>query len=586
MPVIKHFEPFFISRLSARILAIMLLPLLLFFIGLFAIDQYRSVLIRAEFDALERQGQTLARTLAIIEANRKSAPQIDPDIEPKIDPKIDPKIASDGLSADTLRVLVPLVGYRMDVRARVFMTTGPLLADSAERGDSYALSYVTQAQAENMRDKLRIHITQIIDTCIALITNRENIPMMDLNSLRHANSFPDIHHAIKGEITRNLWHSPQGELVLSVSMPIQNLHMIKGGLLMTSTGGMLEREIAYVQWAFVQLFLGMLIVTILLGLYLARSITGPIISLARTVNAFRDMEAAALPRMPKRKDEIGYLATAIHDMTIELQTRLNATARFAADVAHEIKNLLTSLRSAIETFLRFENQTPQNRQDPQNSKNPQDHDSKIMNKDKERQGLMAVILADVMRLDRLISDIAQASRVDADMAAHPLEISDSTALLYHYSQHAQTRYSPTPIVFIPPENDVHETPKLMVKMHPARIIQILDNLLTNAVSFHEGEQAIEIRLKIKGQNICIEVADNGPGLPKNKEKIFDRFYSERPEKEGFGHHSGLGLSISRQIALAHGGTLTAMNRSDEAGEKRASLRPRKGAIFILTLPLI
>ena len=184
---------------------------------------------------------------------------------------------------------------------------------------------------------------------------------------------------------------------------------MKGALLMTSTGGTIEREIENVQWAFVQLFVGILFVTVLLGLYLARSITRPIVFLAASADKLRQTMDATTPLrgLPERKDEIGQLSLALVDMTTELQRRIQATAGFAADVAHEIKNPLTSLRSAVETVSRIDDAQQQRK-------------------------LMDIILADIQRMDRLISDISQASRVDAELSLQSTKIYNLGDLLENW----------------------------------------------------------------------------------------------------------------------------------------------------------
>ena len=231
-------------------------------------------------------------------------------------------------------------------------------------------------------------------------------------------------------------------------------------------------------------------------------------------------------------------------MTAELQRRIQATAGFAADVAHEIKNPLTSLRSAVETVSRIDNPEQQRK-------------------------LMDIILADVQRLDRLISDISQASRVDAELSLQPAELHDILELLESWSTIFIQRHGLQSLVFTGPNRPVRAA------IHTTRIIQILDNLIANAMTFHKGEQPIEVGLKREKGFAVITVADRGKGLPEGKEeKIFQRFYTERPTEEGFGQHSGLGLSIARQIANAHGGSLTAANRPDG------------GAVFTLRLPLV
>jgi len=524
----QRFWPSFISPLSARILAIMLLPLALFFIGLFSIDQYRSVLVRAEFDALERQGMTLARSLALAEADRSGKLTVTRELSPQ-----------------TMRHLLPLVGYGSQLRARVFQPQGQLMADTFRRGEGFAMTRIRRREQVDLQGRFRVKIVGALNDLADLISNREPVPVMNLRGLRHADGLYDVRAALSGETVRNMWRNREGQLVLSVALPVQNLRVVRGASLMTSTGGNIEREIANVQWAFVQLFLGILTVTILLGLYLARSITRPIVFLAASADRLRQTGDIQTPLrgLPERKDEIGQLSKALSEMTAELQRRIQATARFAADVAHEIKNPLTSLRSAVETVSRIDNPGQQRK-------------------------LMDVILADVNRLDRLITDISQASRVDAELTGQTPEPEDITALLASWAELSRQRYGADKLAYTP-----YKKP-LMVGMYTTRIIQILDNLLANAMTFHNSDMPITLSVKRVRAQVQISLADKGPGLPAGKEeRIFDRFYTERPASEGFGHHSGLGLSIARQIAIAHGGQLVAEN--DKNG----------GAIFTLTLPL-
>ena len=521
-----RFWPSFISPLSARILAIMLFPLALFFIGLFSIDQYRSVLVQAEFDALERQGRILARSLALEDTRERP-------------------FGVRGLAPQTMRHLLPLVGYGTQLRARVFQPSGQIMADTNKRGASRSRIRIKKRAPEPLQEQVRIEIVQMMNGLADLISNRSPAPVMNMRGLRHAEGFPDVQRALAGEVMRSMWRNPRGQLVLSVSLPIQDLRIVKGALLMTSTGGTIEREIENVQWAFVQLFAAILLVTILLGLYLARSITRPIVFLAASADKLRQTAdtTAPLRGLPERRDEIGQLSQALVDMTAELQRRIQATAGFAADVAHEIKNPLTSLRSAVETVSRIDNPEQQRK-------------------------LMDIILADVQRLDRLISDISQASRVDAELSLQPAEVHDILELLTNWSTVFKERHGLQSLSFTGPKRPVRAA------IHTTRIIQILDNLIANAMTFHKGDEPIEVELKREKGFAVIRIADCGKGLPEGKEeKIFQRFYTERPADEGFGQHSGLGLSIARQIANAHGGSLTAANR------------PEGGAVFTLRLPL-
>jgi two-component system sensor histidine kinase ChvG len=504
----------------------MLFPLALFFIGLFSIDQYRSVLVQAEFEALERQGRILARSLALEDTRERP-------------------FGLRGLAPQTMRHLLPLVGYGTQLRARVFQPSGQIMADTNKRGATRSRIRVKRKTAEPVQEKIRIQIVQMMSGLADLISNKEAVPIMNMRSLRHVDGFPDLKQSLSGEVMRSMWRNPRGQLVISVSLPIQDLRIVKGALLMTSTGGTIEREIENVQWAFVQLFVGILFVTVLLGLYLARSITRPIVFLASSADKLRQTMDTTTPLkgLPERKDEIGQLSQALVDMTAELQRRIQATAGFAADVAHEIKNPLSSLRSAVETVSRIDDA-------------------------KQQRRLMDIILADIQRMDRLISDISQASRVDAELSIQPTKVYNLSELLENWASVFSSRHGSDVLSFDAPRRSVKAA------IHSTRIIQILDNLVANAQTFHKGNLPIELSLKRERGFAVITMADRGRGLPEGKEdKIFQRFYSERPTNENFGQHSGLGLSIARQIANAHGGSLVAANRSDG------------GAIFTLCLPL-
>jgi two-component system sensor histidine kinase ChvG len=254
--------------------------------------------------------------------------------------------------------------------------------------------------------------------------------------------------------------------------------------------------------------------------------------------------------MSRRRDEIGELSSALREMTEALWRRMDAIEAFAADVAHEIKNPLTSLRSAVETV------------------------SRVQSPDHQRK-LMAIIQDDVGRLDRLISDISDASRIDAELSRAETEpvqmrlMMEALAEVYRDTGAAEgVRFA----IEADPSDD------LKVIGIESRLVQILRNLISNALSFSPPHGTITLRAGRDGDCIRIEVEDDGPGIPENKlDAIFERFYSERPKAEKFGTHSGLGLSISKQIAEAHGGTLRATNRLAENGLVI-------GARFILRLP--
>ncbi len=257
-----------------------------------------------------------------------------------------------------------------------------------------------------------------------------------------------------------------------------------------------------------------------------------------------------IPDFSHRDDEIGDLSDALRAMTEALRARLDAIEGFAADVAHEIKNPLTSLRSAVETVVRVE--------DPEQQKK-----------------LMSIILDDIQRMDRLITDISDASRLDAELSREETESVDVCRLLELIVEVQQATDDETQPRF---EMAVPKSQRLLVTGLEDRLGQVFRNLISNAASFSPPGGTIFLSAREEDGWILIEVADEGPGIPPDSlENVFNRFYSERPSGEKFGTHSGLGLSISRQIIEAHGGRIWAENRID-------ARKQIVGARFCIRLP--
>ena len=523
--------PRLLSRLSARIMAIMLLPLVLFMIGLFSVGQYKHVLITAELDALQRQGVVLARSLALAEVELETANLDNP---------------RRSLSQETMKQLLPLVGYGSELRARVFQPNGVIAADTARDGLSSGVVQLRVRRKHNMHQQFGQQVIRGLDRIASLFDRGEPLPVIRHRGVRRAHEFNDVTKALTGGVHRNVFLNGQRQMVLSVALPVQDVRMVRGALLLTTSGGRIDNEIKAVQWVFLQIFGFVLLVTIALAFYLARSITTPISKLASAADQLRKShDDTPLARLPNRKDEIGDLSSALSEMTDELQRRIQATAGFAADVSHELKNPLTSLRSAVETVSRIE--------DP-----------------KQQRKLMDIILADVGRLDRLITDISLASRIDVELNRVLPEPLDFVPFLDNWVSATTERANDITLAYTPYDGAA----SLPVRMFSGRIAQILDNLFQNALSFSPKSGTITVSLAVSKTHVTVMIDDDGPGIPDSRlNAIFDRFYTERPSGEHFGTHSGLGLSISRQIAEAHNGTLIATNRA--AG----------GARFSLSLPL-
>jgi two-component system sensor histidine kinase ChvG len=267
-----------------------------------------------------------------------------------------------------------------------------------------------------------------------------------------------------------------------------------------------------------------------------------------------------IPDFTQRSDEIGHLSGALRDMTRALYNRIDAIESFAADVAHELKNPLTSLRSAVETL-------------------------PLARTDESRGRLMSIIQHDVKRLDRLISDISDASRLDAELARADAAAVDLAKLLEAVVALANDRrreHDPQILLKIEP----HPLGKaaFVTMGHDSRLAQVASNLVDNARSFSPPDGSVQVTLRRIRAEIEFSVEDDGPGIPPHAlERIFERFYTDRPD-QGFGQNSGLGLSISRQIVEAHRGAIRAENRlgqPDETGAPR-----RLGARFVVRLPAL
>jgi two-component system sensor histidine kinase ChvG len=372
-------------------------------------------------------------------------------------------------------------------------------------------------------------------------------------------AFPEVVTALQGTTSTIVRVSEQGEQIVSVAVPIQRFRAVLGVLMLSTEGGDIDRYVAKEQRAILRVFGVAALANAVLSILLASTIANPLRRLsAAAVRVRRGVKKREeIPDFSDRQDEIGNLSVAIGDMTNALYNRIDAIESFAADVSHELKNPLTSLRSAVETLPL--------------AKNPD-----------SRERLMAVIQHDVKRLDRLITDISDASRLDAELAREDASrvelkrfIGDLVAVLQQGGRHKK----PVKIEF---HAGKLPTPQrgFYVLGHDLRIGQVITNLIENARSFVPDDNGrIDISLERRGRYILIAVEDNGPGIRiDNIERIFERFYTDRPAGEAFGQNSGLGLSISRQIVEAHGGTLKAENIKDsEAGEIR-------GARFSVTLP--
>lgn len=522
------------SRLTLRILAIGIFPLATIFGGLMYLGVYERSLIDGRLLALGTEARMIAGALG-----ETAVPPGDPE--------------TTGIDIETARKVLRRLVRPTRVRARLFGRDGALIADSRallERGGAIRQEPLPPPEGSS---RLLGFLGDVYDWFFFLLSQgRDRAAVYREKPYESAADYEEVRRALGGDYGSMVRVAERDRLILSFAIPVQHYKNIHGALMLSISSAGIDRSVREVRQDIVQVFGIVFVLSLLLSFYLARAISQPIARLAAAADRMRRLrtQSVAIPTFPDRRDEIGDLSAALSDLTTELFDRMDAIERFAADVSHELKNPLSSLRSAVETAARID--------DPEKQKR-----------------LMAVIEQDVDRLDRLITDIANASRLDAELARLAPGPVDLRQLL-----HALAEVNRTMAKDGAPELrlDLPESGSLIAQGVEDRLVQVLQNLLANAVSFTPPNGTIRIAAAAGKNSVTVTVEDEGPGIaPGKEEEIFERFYSERPAGEAFGRHSGLGLSISRQIVEAVGGALSAENVPGPEGSVL-------GARFTITLP--
>jgi two-component system, OmpR family, sensor histidine kinase ChvG len=366
--------------------------------------------------------------------------------------------------------------------------------------------------------------------------------------------------ALAGETKVNTGRDQDGSALFSVATPVTVDGSIIGIVALTSAAGEIDKLVRDEREQVLQMFVIALLVSLGLSLVLASTIANPLSDLAAAAELGRDRDArrmspgrVRIPDLTARPDEIGRLSVAMRGMVAALYDRIDANEQFAADVAHEIKNPLASLRSAVGS-LRF------------------------VKKEEHREKLLDVIEHDVRRLDRLVSDISNASRLDSELVKEDEEEFNLLKTISNLGEYLGKQAGERGVDFItdlPPE-------PILIRGLEARLAQVFVNLITNATSFCEEGDAVRVWARRRDNRVLVVVEDTGPGIPEAAlTKVFKRFYSERPSGD-FGNHSGLGLAISKQIVEAHGGVIWAENIRPTTAD--ATSEPL-GARFVVGLPV-
>jgi two-component system sensor histidine kinase ChvG len=515
-----------VSPLLRRILLVNALPLALLVAALLYLDQYQNGLLEAEVAALREQARIYAGALG-----ESAVRTTDPD-----NPKLVAEIARPLLH----RLTEPTPG----AQAKLYAPDGTVIADSRVReGPSGAVSTEPLPPAAE-HGPIVGAVGWVYDKVLNLLPHETPAPLVvDMTPGAGGLEWqPDVKEELRLDSSGQSRQTPpyirrtkDNQLLVTVAEPVERDRHTVGIILLTRDAREVETSLFIVRISILGLFGLALGLTVLLSWYLSLTIARPILRLAGAAAEMREGHgrAGSVPTpLLQRRDEVGALATALSDSAQALFARMDAIEKFAADVAHEIKNPLSSIRSAIETLRRIE--------DPERQKQ-----------------LLTIIAQDVSRLDRLISDVSDASRLDAELSRVSAERVDVVPILHALRDLDEaTRDS---------ENDprlvIDAPPNLMVWAVEDRLVQVLRNLIANAQSFSPPRGRITLTAHEAGRLVEISVEDEGPGIPEsNLDHVFDRFYSERPQGEKFGQHSGLGLSISRQIIEALRGQICAENR--------------------------
>ncbi|MEM9233075.1 MAG: sensor histidine kinase [Pseudomonadota bacterium] len=552
-----------ISRLTVTILLTQLFGLSILLIGSLRVTQYRDGLIEAKLEGVRAQAQVIASIMATVAAEDADCDLITEGED------VAPCVVS--IDSDRVNQIFTRVWPSFEGRVRVYETP-----------DEYDGSAITDARPLLLQDQVlrsgRIEIEELPDLIptgtSGVATFVDNLQQTFIDTFIDPGLRDEARKStLEQELTRaflstgeeadqgadSLRYNEEGELVASVSVPIRKVQAVYG--VVTAEIGGIEEVLAEARGAHMNFFIVATFVAVILSILLTMTIAAPIRKLALAADKVRDglrgTGKLRLPEFPNRRDEIGELSDSLRSMTLALHNRIEVIDHFAADVSHELKNPLTSIRSAVETL-------------------------DLATTPESRARLLSVINNDVARMDRLITDISNASRLDADLARESRAAVDIAQLLRDivetYNMTGKQGQAPVRLL------GRYGTQPLYIFGSPSTLGQVFRNLIDNAISFSPEDGSVRVMMEVErgewGPAVRISVADDGPGIPEeNLESIFRRFYTKRPAGTQFGNNSGLGLAICRQITESHGGKIWAENRLNTSSTQRI------GAVFHVTIPL-
>jgi two-component system, OmpR family, sensor histidine kinase ChvG len=552
------------GSLIARIFLINLLGLIILALGILYFNQFRDSLINARAQSLRTQAQIIAAAIAGSATADTGAIAIDPnsldegtvtapdvDQPDGLDFPIDPETAG-----PVLRRLLANTGNR----AQIIDADGNLVVDSRFIYGGDIIETVDNTSREDSVPLMQRYWNSFLTTFFGY-----DYPLRKEYGLDNNKENPEVAAALNGASVSQVKLDENREIIVTVSVPVQRYRAVLGALVLTNQGGEIDDVLRAERWVVIYTFGLAAAVTLLLSSILASTIARPIRRLSDAAQKVRQgiSKRVEIPDFSTRTDEIGNLSSSLRDMTGALYNRIDAIEAFAADVAHELKNPLTSLRSAVETL-------------------------QLVKKDEQRNRLIEIVKQDVKRMDRLITDISDASRLDAELARTEAKPTDLAKLLGAITTMSNELAKPDMAGVVlniqPPHKGLSDDVAYAIAGQDSRLSQVFRNLIDNARSFSVAGSKVNVRLRRAGNVIEARVEDSGPGiLPENLERVFERFYTDRPE-QSFGNNSGLGLAISRQIVEAHKGRIWAENRMGSKGLGGEAVV--FGARFIVQFPAL
>lgn len=556
-----------LKSLYWRIFILNLAGLAVMLVGILYLSAQQDWLIEAKRDSIQAQAQVIADAIvreATSEDRSITFPSPDRVLDGESGPSLDVK-SSDiqdfefAIQPEKVAPILQRYSQSSGQRARIYSRDGTLIYDSA--GLSNRVTRKDLPPVGKSEDA-GIPIFQSLWERIDSVMMPSNLPIYREISGGNGRTYPEVQVALEeGQPMAMLMVNRRGSHMVTAAVPIKRLWAVQGALVLSTRDGDVDgirrKERHLLTW----IFIVALIATALTALMLAGTIARPMRKLSESALAVKRniAEAKNLPTFPDHKDEIGQMASAFRDMTLALYKRVQLSEKFAADVAHELKNPVAAVRGSAESLSFVQNEA-------------------------DRQELLANIQTDLKRLNKLIDDIWSFSRLDSDLSLHepePIDVGEmATGIASAFSDMRGTEANPRPVSVDLARTSHDQEMLFLISGHESRVGQMMTNLVDNALSFSPPRGHVWVRVRPVGETIEIVVEDEGPGVPEDRlEKIFERFYTDRPDSEAIqGKNSGLGLSITREIVEAHAGRIWAENRLADDG---ATIL---GARFVVHLP--